>query len=124
MNNDNEQPKRLSVKTRKKTPTKREIQHALLTLNRIFSERLQIPLSNALTPGANPEVSPLVSTRLAASYLGVSQKTMANWRCSGTMNLRYVQVGSRILYRQSDIEDFILTNTKSSTSQKSWVAHA
>ncbi|MGO8126750.1 helix-turn-helix domain-containing protein, partial [Rhizobium ruizarguesonis] len=60
----------------------------------------------------------LVPARKAAEYLGVSKKTLANWRCSGTRGLQFVQIGSRIMYRQNDLDDFILNSRKSSTSEK------
>lgn len=53
-----------------------------------------------------------------AKRLGTSVKTLANWRSSGTSGLRHVNVGSRIFYRQVDIDAFIRANRKSSTSQR------
>ncbi|MGO8083756.1 helix-turn-helix domain-containing protein [Rhizobium leguminosarum] len=104
--------------TIRRPPSAREIQHALLTVSRKLQEKYGVPISSAIGAGECSNLETLVPARRAAEYLGVSQKTLANWRCSGTRGLQYVQVGSRILYRQRDLDDFILNSRKSSTSEK------
>jgi hypothetical protein len=58
----------------------------------------------------------LVTPATAANRLGLSPATLANWRVSGTSGLPFVRVGSRIFYRQTDIDAFIRANLKTSTS--------
>ncbi|MGO6740060.1 helix-turn-helix domain-containing protein [Rhizobium ruizarguesonis] len=108
----------MSNDTNRRPPSAREIQHALLTISRKLEEKYGVPISTAIGAGECSNLETLVSAGQAADYLGISQKTLANWRCSGTRGLQYVQVGSRILYRQRDLDDFILSSRKSSTSEK------
>ncbi|PND27038.1 excisionase [Sinorhizobium sp. M4_45] len=68
--------------------------------------------------GAEAKSGALLSPARAAEQLGISTKTLANWRSSGTSGLKHVQVGSRIFYRQSDIHAYIARNAKSSTSER------
>jgi len=55
---------------------------------------------------------PLLTPRQAAQTLGVSAGTLAVWRCTRRYPaLRYVKVGSKVRYRQSDIERFLTSRT-------------
>ena len=49
----------------------------------------------------------LVSPVEAASLLGVSAHTLAVWRCAKRYALPYIKVGTRVMYRPCDIEQFI-----------------
>jgi excisionase family DNA binding protein len=51
--------------------------------------------------------SPLLSRREAAQYLGVSEQTLAIWKCTGRYNLPTVKIGRLVKYRQSDLDQFI-----------------
>ncbi|MGO8122175.1 helix-turn-helix domain-containing protein [Rhizobium ruizarguesonis] len=103
---------------KQKRPCNGAIQKSLLVLVRKLSDVLGVPISLQIGDPAGDIAQALVPARKAAEYLGVSQKTLANWRCSGTRGLQFVQIGSRILYRQNDLDDFILNSRKSSTSEK------
>ncbi|MBY5388950.1 helix-turn-helix domain-containing protein [Rhizobium leguminosarum] len=103
------------IQPKRKRPSNRAMQEALIVLGKALSDKLGVPISHGLGTDSSPTLVPAAK---AADYLGVSQKTLANWRCSGTRGLLYVQVGSRILYRQNDLDDFILNSRKSSTSEK------
>ncbi|RWX13459.1 DNA-binding protein [Rhizobium hidalgonense] len=103
---------------KKVRPSNRTIQKSLLVLVRRLSDVLDLPISLHIGDPAGNIAQALVPARKAAAYLGVSQKTLANWRCSGTRGLPYVQVGGRVLYRQSDLDDFIMNSRKLSTSEK------
>lgn len=59
----------------------------------------------------------LMSAAAVARYLGLSTKTLANWRSSGLADLPYVQVGSRIFYRACDVHAFVARASKRSTSE-------
>lgn len=60
----------------------------------------------------------LIKPADAARVLGVSIKTLANWRSSGTTGPRYVRVGSRIFYTQRDLATFVEQGSRLSTSDK------
>ena len=47
-----------------------------------------------------------MSTADAAAFVGLSVKTLANMRSDGT-GPKYLKVGSKVLYRVSDLEDWI-----------------
>jgi hypothetical protein len=46
----------------------------------------------------------------AARFLGLKRQTLANWR-GGVKGPKYVKLGGRILYKISDLEDFVNRNT-------------
>lgn len=52
----------------------------------------------------------LVSRTEAAAILGIRPHTLACWASNGRYSLPYVRVGSRVMYRRSDIEAFIEAN--------------
>ncbi len=52
----------------------------------------------------------LVSREQAAAILGIRPNTLACWASNGRYNLPFVRVGSRVMYRRSDIEAFIEAN--------------
>jgi len=49
----------------------------------------------------------LIPAEQAADYLGVSTRTMANWRCRGFPNIKYTKIGRCIRYRLSDLDAYI-----------------
>ena len=49
----------------------------------------------------------LISAEQAADYLGVSIRTMANWRSRGFPNLPYCKIGRCIRYRLADLDAYI-----------------
>lgn len=53
----------------------------------------------------------------AAELLGVSAKTLANWRCKGSPKLRFVKIGARVRYLPRDILTFVNCRTYGSTSE-------
>lgn len=110
-------------KSANRRPSIREVQHALLTLNQVLSKKMGIPAARAIRANGSIDQQILLPAAKAAGYLGVSQKTLANWRCSGTRGLPYIQVGSRVLYRQIDLDDFILNSRKLSTSERDGGRH-
>jgi excisionase family DNA binding protein len=42
----------------------------------------------------------------AAEYLGLKPTTLAKWRVTKEQDLNYVKRGNRVLYRETDLEDF------------------
>ncbi|MES2025271.1 MAG: helix-turn-helix domain-containing protein [Pseudomonadota bacterium] len=55
-------------------------------------------------------VSPLLTRKAAAKYLGVAAQTLAQWAVSGRYNLPYISIGRRAMYRQTDLDAFITKN--------------
>jgi predicted site-specific integrase-resolvase len=62
-------------------------------------------------------MAPLISAIRAAQQLGVSTKTLDNWRSSGKSELNFVKVGWLIKYKQEDIDNYINTNTFKHTGE-------
>jgi hypothetical protein len=54
----------------------------------------------------------------AAAYLGVTVKTLAMWRWRGTVGPPYSKSGSRVVYRRSDLQAYLRTARRHSTSQR------
>ena len=52
----------------------------------------------------------------AADLLRLSPRTLERYRVAGT-GPKFVKAGRRVLYRRSDLEDWALANTFSSTSE-------
>ncbi|NMQ20987.1 DNA-binding protein [Candidatus Competibacter phosphatis] len=57
------------------------------------------------------KIDPLLTPEQTAANLGVSEKTLNVWRCTGRVNLPYVKVGARVRYRSADVEAFITRRT-------------
>jgi excisionase family DNA binding protein len=57
----------------------------------------------------------LLTRKEAATYLGVTESTLAVWACVKRYNLPYVKVGRLVKYRRSDLEAFIERRMVSST---------
>lgn len=54
----------------------------------------------------NSETTNMRNETEAALFLGVARQTMANWR-SQRRGPAYLKLGRRVVYRLSDLEDFI-----------------
>ena len=50
---------------------------------------------------------PLFSRKEAADYLGVHERTLANWKCNKRYSLPTTKIGRLVKYKQSDLEAFI-----------------
>lgn len=47
----------------------------------------------------------------AAEFLGVSEDTLAVWRCTKRYPLPYVKIGRKVFYRAEDLQNFIDART-------------
>ena len=57
----------------------------------------------------NPNV--LLTTKQAADYLGLeNHSTLYAWKFHKRYHLPYVKIGSKVMYRQSDLDAFIEAN--------------
>ncbi|WP_246058243.1 helix-turn-helix domain-containing protein [Litorilituus lipolyticus] len=50
-----------------------------------------------------------------ANWIGVTAKTLAVWRSEGRYNLKFVKVGGRVLYPQSEVLKFLESRLMSQT---------
>jgi excisionase family DNA binding protein len=52
----------------------------------------------------------LLTTKQAATYLGIEPGTLAVWRSTNRRVLAYVKIGSQVRYRREDLDKFIAAN--------------
>jgi len=64
-------------------------------------------IASNLSEQSNFFSGPLLLPKAVASILCVTVQTLSSWRCKGKYNLSYVKIGSKVLYRQSDVQAFI-----------------
>lgn len=57
------------------------------------------------------KTNPLLSAREAANYLGITEQTLATWRCNKRYGIPYVKVGRLVKYRQSSLDTFLDNQT-------------
>lgn len=62
----------------------------------------------------------LLDSVAAGTYLGVSPKTLVDWRCRGR-GPRYVKLGSSVRYRRQDLDDFVARRVRESAKDGSGV---
>lgn len=70
-------------------------------------------MTNETPVGAHSVRSELLSRREAAAYLGVSEQTLAIWKCTGRYQLQCVKIGRLVKYRRADLDAFIAKNIQS-----------
>jgi excisionase family DNA binding protein len=61
-------------------------------------------------------ISQLLTPEEAAAALHVSDATLAVWRSTQRVSLKFVRIGRKILYREQDIEAFITERTGTQTT--------
>ena len=57
------------------------------------------------------------TTEGAAEYPGVAAKTLENWRSLGR-GPRYVKLGHRVVYRDTELAAFVDRNVRQSTAER------
>lgn len=60
-------------------------------------------------------VEPIFDTRAAAPLIGVTPGTLQVWRCQGK-GPRFIKSGSRVVYRLRDINAYLDSRIRKSTS--------
>ena len=55
--------------------------------------------------------SDLMTRREAAAYLGLTEQTLAVWKCNGRYGLPCVKMGRLVRYRKADLDAFIARRT-------------
>ena len=63
-------------------------------------------------------VSPLLSRREAAQFLGIRESTLAVWHATDRYPLPVIKVGRLVRYRRDDLEGFLKARTTSHASQR------
>ena len=99
----------------KTTKRKAEIANAMNVINAFVETRFDVPSATQTDRTDDRLLDPETTARM----LGVSKKTLANWRVSGTNELPYTKVGSRVRYRNQDVRDFLLRQSRRSTTETS-----
>jgi hypothetical protein len=57
------------------------------------------------------DFDPNLKPAFVAAILGISEKTLRKWRCTGEVALRYEKLGKLIFYRASAVQAFRAANT-------------
>jgi predicted DNA-binding transcriptional regulator AlpA len=60
----------------------------------------------------------ILTPKEAAVKLGLAEATLAKWRWDGS-GPPYAKLGSRVLYREEDLENWVLASIRQSTSGRS-----
>ncbi|SOD17744.1 helix-turn-helix domain-containing protein [Nitrosomonas ureae] len=68
-------------------------------------------LSSISTILKNQSTDPLFTPNETAEYLGVTEKTLAVWRCTGRYNIAFIKIGRLVKYRKSVLDSFIDSRT-------------
>ena len=50
--------------------------------------------------------NPLLTPKEASQYLGISNDTLAVWRCVGRYAIPFIKVGRLVKYRKSELDVF------------------
>ncbi len=53
----------------------------------------------------------LLTASQAGEFLGVSEQTLAIWRCNKRYDLKYVKIGRKVRYRFRDLMMFVESRT-------------
>ena len=61
-------------------------------------------------------ISRLLTPAEAATALHVSADTLAVWRSTQRVSLKFVRIGRKILYRAEDVQEFIVARTGTQTT--------
>ena len=98
---------------------------AMITISDHLSMKIDLPLTFPLLrelsdrrPDNAAPLPTLMTPPQAASILGVSEKTLANYRVSGVGGPPHVKNGGRVYYRRQDVVDHIEDSIRASTSQR------
>jgi predicted DNA-binding transcriptional regulator AlpA len=64
---------------------------------------------------SNPD--PLISNADAAVYVGVSVRTLDTWRCTRRYQIPFIKIGSKVSYRQSELDRWLVSRTVTYTGR-------
>lgn len=75
---------------------------------------MSYPAQRGLEPHpilANLIRSELLNTEQAATYLGVTMRTLEVWRCTKRHAIPYIKVGRLVKYRKTDLDTWLARQT-------------
>lgn len=53
----------------------------------------------------------------AADYIGIPANTLQHWRTTGAQQIPFIKVGRRIMYRISDLDEWLAQHTYKHTGE-------
>ena len=60
----------------------------------------------------------LLTVKEAAKYLGLTNhNTLYVWQCNKRYKLPFVKIGSKVMYRKTDLDEFIQSNLQNTESE-------
>lgn len=54
----------------------------------------------------------LLNEKQASNFLGVTEGTLAVWRCTGRYDLPFLKIGRLVRYRRDDLETWLKGRTR------------
>lgn len=54
----------------------------------------------------------ILPSKEAADYLHITEGTLAVWRSTGRYKIPFIKVGRKVMYRKSDLDDFLCSRTR------------
>jgi excisionase family DNA binding protein len=60
-------------------------------------------------------ISNLLDDHQASNYLGLKKGTLSVWRSTGRYQIPFVKIGSKVRYRQSDLDEWLESRTHTAT---------
>ena len=60
-------------------------------------------------------ISNLLDDHQASKYLGLKKGTLSVWRSTGRYQIPFVKIGSKVRYRQSDLDCWLESRTHKAT---------
>ena len=63
-----------------------------------------------------PSIETMLTTDEVASILRVERQTLALWRCTGSVPLKFSRVGRRVLYNRADVMALLEQRSATSTA--------
>jgi len=99
---------------RTKSARVKRVERSLRAFVDHVEQRLELRPGDLLKP--EQDQNHLLKPSQATDYLGVSAKTLANWRYQGS-GPKFRKIGSRVFYRRSDLMRFRKARRYKNTSQ-------
>jgi hypothetical protein len=59
----------------------------------------------------------LANNSAAANHIGIAAATLQYWRTTGAQKIPFIKVGGRVMYRISDLDQWLEENTFSHTGE-------
>jgi predicted DNA-binding transcriptional regulator AlpA len=76
----------------------------------------QTPYHAEQAPICPSDIDPLLTSAQLVSWIGAKHGTLRTWRCYGR-GPKWLKLGRRVVYRQSDVEAWLETRERTSTVQ-------